>query len=135
MRRCCFSRFFRLPWTPPYEDAALRRRTMLRLPGTFDARRLGQVAVDAGHPLHLALGREALVEALVAELPRHLGPRGQALLPAREAAGFLLAVLAGEVGAHAHHRPDGDRLGHHVVVLAPHRVAEHGARRLEEVAV
>src|SRR5918999_180732 len=59
---------------------------------------------------------------------------GEILVDARDAPGFGLGVVAGEVGAHAHHRLDGDGLGHHEVVLAPDLVAEDVLRRLEEVA-
>src|SRR3989304_3935030 len=45
-----------------------------------------------------------------------------------------LGVLAREVGAHPHHRLDGDGLGDHELVVAPAGVAEDGLRRLEEVA-
>src|SRR5213592_1126120 len=61
-------------------------------------------------------------------------PRGKALLPSGDAAGFRLGVLAREVGAHPHHCLDRHRLGDHVVFLGPYRVAEDGASRLEEVA-
>src|SRR4051794_25686285 len=102
--------------------------------GLFDARRAAEVAVDARHPLHLALRREALVEAFLLELARHFRPGSEAGFPALHAAGFGLGVIAREVGAHADHRLDGHGLGDHVAILAPHRVPEHGARRLEEVA-
>src|SRR5258706_6629778 len=104
------------------------------LSARFDAHRARQVAMDSGDSLDLALGREALVEAFLAELARHLAPRAEALFPSGDAAGFGLGVVAREIGAHAHHGLDGHGLGGHVVVLAPDRVAEHGARRLEEVA-
>src|SRR5262245_29351916 len=100
----------------------------------FDAGGAAEVLVDARHALHFALRREALVEAFLAELARHLAPGAEALLPARHAPGFGLGVVAREVGAHAHHRLDGHGLGDHVVFLAPHRVAEYCLRRLEEVA-
>src|SRR5262245_47601584 len=136
---------------PPRDRRAqtLARRSLIRSPtkvtssyscrdgllaGCFDSRSAGEVAMDARHPLHLALGGEALVEAFVAELAGHLGPGAEALLPAADAPGFRLGVVAREVGAHAHHGLDGHRLGDHVAVLAPDRIAEHGARRLEEVA-
>src|SRR3954454_11994817 len=99
-----------------------------------DAGGFREVAVDARHALDLALGGKALVEPFLAELLRHFRPRREAALPAGEAAGFRLGVLARDVGAYAHHRLDGDGLGDHVAFLAPHRLAEHGARRLEEDA-
>src|SRR6266849_3404514 len=100
----------------------------------FDSCGAREVAVDARHALHFALGREALVETFLAELPRHLGPRPEPLLPSGDTAGLRLGVVAREVGAYPHHRLDGHGLGDHVVVLAPDRVAEHRARRLEEIA-
>src|SRR5687768_9382070 len=100
----------------------------------LDARGAGEIAVDAGDALDFALRREALVEAFLLELARHLGPGTQALFPALHAPGFGLGVVARKVRAHPHHGLDGHRLGDHVVVLAPHAVAEHVARGLEEVA-
>src|SRR5918992_5109418 len=100
----------------------------------LDARGAGEILVDARDALDFALGGETLVEAFLAELLRHLAPRSQPLFPARDAPGFGLGVVAGEIGAHAHHRLDGDGLGHHEVVLAPDLVAEDVLRRLEEVA-
>src|SRR5207245_9880262 len=88
----------------------------------------------APHAFGLALRGGALVASLLPELARHFGPGGKALLPSGDAAGFRLGVLAREVGARAYHRLDRHRLGDHVVFLAPHRVAEDGASRLEEVA-
>src|SRR5439155_20069652 len=60
-------------------------------------------------------------------------PRREALFPPRHPPGLRLGVVAREVGANPHHRLDGDRLGDHVVFLAPDRIAEDAARRLEEV--
>src|SRR5512134_1532072 len=100
----------------------------------LDLGRLGELAVDARHALDLALRREPLVEALRAEAAHHLGPRREPVLPARDAAGLGLGVVAREVGAHAHQRLDRHRLGDHVVVLAPVGVGEGGARGLQEVA-
>src|SRR6266571_2000964 len=100
----------------------------------FDSRGPREVAVNARHALHFALGREALVEAFLAELPRHLGPGAEPLFPSGDPAGLGLGVIAREVGAYPYHRLDGHGLGDHVVVLAPHRVAEHRARRLEKIA-
>src|SRR6185436_20259703 len=100
----------------------------------LDAGGAREVLVDARYALDLAFGGEALVEAFLAELARHFRPGPEALLPALQAPGFRLGVVARQVGAHAHHRLDGHRLGDHVVVLAPHRIAEHAARDLEEVA-
>src|SRR5678815_6157491 len=100
----------------------------------LDAGGAREVLVDARHALDLALGGEALVEAFLAELARHFRPGPEALLPALQAAGFRLGIVAREIGAHSHHRLDGHRLGDHVIVLAPHGLAEYGARRLEEVA-
>src|SRR5918992_4231623 len=100
----------------------------------LDARGAGEILVDARDALDFALGGETLVEAFLAELLRHLAPRSQPLFPARHAPGLGLGVVAGEIGAHAHHRLDGDGLGHHEVVLGPYLIAEHVLRRLEEVA-
>src|SRR6185436_4743751 len=100
----------------------------------LDAGGAREVLVDARHALDLAFGGEALVEAFLAELACHFRPRPEALLPALHAAGFRLGVVARQVGAHAHHRLDGHRLGDHIVVLAPDRIAEHAPRNLEEVA-
>src|SRR5919199_5720355 len=47
-----------------------------------------EVAVDARHALHFALGREALVEAFFAELLGHLRPWREAAFPARDPPGF-----------------------------------------------
>src|SRR5437879_2828609 len=118
---------------PPRSTAWQPTRGLRLLPGldTYGAR---QVAVHARDAFDLALGGEALVEALLPELARHFSPGGKALLPSGDAAGFRLGVLAREVGAHPHHCLDRHRLGDHVVFLAPHRVAEDGASRLEEVA-
>src|SRR3954470_22767504 len=44
-----------------------------------DAGGAGQIAVDAGDALDLALGGKALVEAFLAELARHLAPWSEAL--------------------------------------------------------
>src|SRR2546430_14007986 len=95
-----------------------RRRGLRLLPGldTYGAR---QVAVHARDAFDLALGGEALVEALLPELARHFSPGGKALLPSGDAAGFRLGVLAREVGAHPHHCLDRHRLGDHVVFLGP----------------
>src|SRR5688572_12065076 len=100
----------------------------------LDARGAGEIAVDAGNALDFTLRRKALVEAFLLKLARHLGPRTEALFPALHAPGFGLGVVARKVGAHPHHGLDGHRLGDHVVVLAPHAVAEHAARGFEEVA-
>src|SRR6185503_10228419 len=100
----------------------------------LDAGGAREVLVDARYALDLAFGREALVEAFLAELARHFRPGPEALLPALQAAGFRLGIVAREIGAHSHHRLDGHRLGDHVIVLDPHAIAEHAARRLEEVA-
>src|SRR5204863_3465153 len=99
-----------------------------------DARSTSEIAMHARHAFDFALGGEALVEAFLAELLRHFGPGRKALLPARQATALGYAVVARTIGAHAHHRLDGHGLGHHVAILAPHRLAEHRARRLEEVA-
>src|SRR5437588_5212917 len=90
--------------------------------------------MHTSHALHFALGGEALVEAFLTELLGHLRPRRKALLPARNAAGFGLAVVPCQVSAHPHHRLDGHGLRDHEVLLAPDGLAKYGARRLEEVA-
>src|SRR5882724_1581529 len=90
--------------------------------------------MHTSHALHFALGGEALVEAFLTELLGHFRPGRKALLPARNASGFGLAVVPCQVGAYAHHRLDGHGLRDHEVLLAPDGLAEHGARRLEEVA-
>src|SRR5712692_9049233 len=100
----------------------------------FDSRGSREVAMYTRHALHFALGREALIETFLPELPRHLGPGAEPLFPSGDPAGLGLGVIAREVGAYPHHRLDGHGLGDHVVVLAPHRVAAHRARRLEEIA-
>ena len=46
---------------------------VVELAAAFDAGGAGEVAVDAGDALDLALGREALVEALDAELLGQVG--------------------------------------------------------------
>src|SRR5262245_53539008 len=86
------------------------------------------------HALDLTFSREALVEALGAELAHLLGPRRQAVLPARNAPGFGFGVVARQVGAGADHRLDRDRLGDHVVFFTPGRVRESGTCGLQEVA-
>src|SRR5207248_8232951 len=100
----------------------------------LDARGPGEVLVDSRYALDLAFGGETLVEAFLAELLRHLRPGRKAAFPARDTTGFGLGVVAGEIGAHAHHGLDGHGLRDHVVFLTPHRFAEHRARCLEEVA-
>src|SRR6185503_3554819 len=60
---------------------ALFRTVYLLLLAGVDPCGAAEVLVDARHALHLALGRETLVEAFLAELLGHLGPRRQALLP------------------------------------------------------
>src|SRR5262245_35852920 len=80
---------------------------------------LGEFAVNAGHALDLAFGRETLIEAFRPEVPHVLLPRCESLLPAVHASLGGLGIGAGEIGAHADHRLDGDRLGHHVAIVAP----------------
>src|SRR5688572_9235114 len=68
----------------------------------LDASGAGEIAVDAGDALDFALRGEALVEAFLLELARHLGPRPEALFPALHAPGFGLGVVAREIRAHPH---------------------------------
>src|SRR6185436_9143225 len=58
---------------------------------------LGEAAELAGDAVHLALGGEALVEALVAEGARLLGPGGEALGPALDSPVDGLRVFSREI--------------------------------------
>src|SRR5581483_1890521 len=92
-----------------------------------------ELPVDQRHALDLALRREALVEALRAELAHDPAPRREALLPPPHATVGRVGVGAGEVGRDADHRLQRDRARHHVAGVAP-RVAPDALGRLEEVA-
>src|SRR5690242_15960900 len=70
----------------------------------FDAGGAQQFPVDARHALHLALGREALVEAFSPELAFLLAPGCEALGPAFQAAVLRGGVLRREVSTHADQR-------------------------------
>ena len=50
--------------------------------------------MEAGDALDFALGREAFVEPVLAELARHLSPGAEARFPARHAPGFGLGIVA-----------------------------------------
>src|SRR6185295_17301810 len=116
-------------------DRTRRRSAALlaRLGAGLDVRNLREVAVYARDALDLALGGEALVEAFRAEIAHVILPRGEALLPAVDAALGWVGVGAREVCAHPHHRLERDRLGHHVAVVAP-RITPHALAGLEEIA-
>src|SRR6202008_3566057 len=74
---------------PPYAANSRGRAVFLAFLG-LDARGAGEILVDARDALDLALGGEALVEAFLAELARHLRPGAEAPFPARHAPGLGL---------------------------------------------
>src|SRR3989449_11280237 len=64
--------------------------------GGLEADGAGQLAVDAADALHLALGGEALVEPLRAEVAHALLPRREEALPAFDAILTRSALLRSE---------------------------------------
>src|SRR5580765_3799600 len=112
-------------------DPTVRGRLLCR--AGLDSGSAAQIAMHPRNPLYLSLGGEALVEALHAKCLDLLFPRAQAFLPALQTAFGRLAIFAGEVGAHADHRLQRHRPGHHVVGVAPSFVP-NALGCLEEVA-
>src|SRR2546422_72154 len=98
----------------------------------LDPRKARQLAVYPCDTFDLPLGRKALVETIAPEGADLFRPGRQPSLPAFDAAFGGFGVLDREVGAHADHRFERDRLGDHVVIVAP-RVAPDLRGGLEEV--
>src|SRR5262245_59691415 len=122
---------------PACAGGAVTERTAAPLRGLallgLDAGRPHELLLHAVDALDLALGGEALVEALDAELAHHLRPRGDAADPALHAPLDGLRVVARQLEGDAEHRLDRDRAREHEVGVAP-GAAEHLRGRLEEVA-
>src|SRR5688572_9882974 len=75
--------------------------------------------MDTRDAFDLTFGREAFVEAFVAEHARLLAPGYQALTPMLHAVAFEVLVRRGKVGANADHRLQCHGFGDHVIVVAP----------------
>src|SRR5215471_481271 len=111
------------------EPARLRGLALLGL----DAGRPHELLLHAVDALDLALGGEALVEALDAELAHHLRPGGDAAEPAVHAPLDGLGIVASQFEGDAEHRLDRDRARDHEVGMAP-GAAEDLRSGLQEVA-
>src|ERR1041385_739225 len=79
----------------------------------------GEFTMDLPNPLDLALGRKALVEAVLTEVTHSFTQRIQPLPPALDPALPRLSVFRRQVCAQANYSFQRDRLRHHVIIVAP----------------
>src|SRR5262245_10078857 len=105
-------------WRRP-SSSAWRSRLFLDALRGLDLRRAPELAVEPRHALDLALGGEALVEALGPQLAGELAPGREAPGPARQTSVDRVGVLGREVEADAQHGLDRHRARHHVAGAAP----------------
>src|SRR5262245_49713018 len=107
-----------------------------RLLRGLEAEGAQEILVDSADALDLALGGEALVEALGPELRDLLAPRAQERLEGLRPLGPPVVdelFLAEEVSQDAHERLDRHVLGDHELVVPAPALLEHGAGGLEVV--
>src|SRR5688572_21092436 len=88
--------------------------------------------MDARDTLDLPLRSEALVKAVVTELPLHVRPWRQAIGPAYHALIRRVRICFRQVRTDSQHRLDGYRLGDHVIGVVPD-LFPNVCGRLEEI--
>src|SRR5213078_1516708 len=108
-----------LPRRVPRALRLFRPRAFAARGPRLDSGRAAQFTMNPGDALDLALGWEPFVKSFVPEFAGFFGPRRQPSAPAFNTSFLRFRILRGQIGADANHGLERDRLGDHVIVVAP----------------